>query len=151
MSSCTSGLAWTIPICEVTKGQSFDTDTATWAAVWATSLLWSTERSWLDFGLMGETLSFASREAGPLTLIWRVMIGHRSARDSKVAPVLLKAGFGTDFRKGQWWRKAAIVLQLLLVWVKTKDRKSLWFYKTSKADLCNYAFLMNFNAVRICK
>lgn len=148
MSSCTSGLARTIPIWEVTKGQPFDTDTATWAAVWASGLLWSTAGSWLVFGLMGETLSLASREAGPLTLIWRTMMGHRSARDSKFAPVLLKAGFGTDLRKGQWWRKAAIVLQLFWVWVKIEDWKFILFCKHSKADSYNYTFLKkNWNII----
>lgn len=52
-------------------------------------------------GLTGETLSLFSIEAVLLTLIWRTMMGHQLARESKEAPVLLNAGFGTDFRKGQ--------------------------------------------------
>lgn len=126
-SSCTSGLARTIPIWELTKGQPFDTDSATWAADWANSLLWSRVGSCLVFGVPEETPSLASREAGPLTLICRAMMGHRSARDIKVAPVLLKAGFGAAFKKGQWWRKAAIALQLFLVWDKMNMKWRIYF------------------------
>lgn len=81
MSSCTSALAWTIPIWEVTKGQLLDTGVA---------------KSWA--GLTAETFSLASRESAALTLIWRAMMGQRSARDSRAAPVLLRAGLGADLR-----------------------------------------------------
>lgn len=113
-SSWTSELARTTPIWEATKGQSLAMDTATWLADWAKLRLRPTATcfrwpSWAAGAfILGSVL---------LTVIWRAMMGHRSARESRAVPVRRSAVLGADFRKGQWCRKAAMTLKLFLLWV----------------------------------
>ncbi|KAG7279897.1 hypothetical protein CRUP_016224, partial [Coryphaenoides rupestris] len=110
-SSWTSELARTTPIWETTKGQSLARDTATWLADWAKRRLGLTA---MCFGWPSWAPGVSILGSALLTVIWRTMMGHRSARESRAAPVRRSAGLGADFRKGQWCRKAAMALKLVL-------------------------------------